>query len=331
MAFVVDGAQWKFEGWTPDRVAASLENFLTLIEGSSAEDQAIWVGDDFQNRPMLNDLDIWSLFSEDSGLGLSRELLQELSAWLGSARYYSEEDQWPDGLDEPNLSVAGEPVRENFDIAWAHHSRRQGRPVACLSLTRDGQLNTTSSLGSAPIFFVNSEPGRRAFWRDAVAVEGNGHAQLQAFASRAFPNLFFAPDVLGSLRTLPGGYPAIRDRVTHSLSVLDDHGKWIFQAPPPVIRPDEPPGPNPHAPPTDRIIELRFQGFGIDIAPENPNVRQNRTSREAREISLSGETLYCEWHIKLEPHRNRIYVHRPTPESNQKVIVAIIHEHLPLP
>lgn len=320
-----------FDGWVPERVATSLENFLALVEESAAAGQTVWVGDDFQTRPMFNQLDLWSMFSEASGLDLTRELLQELSAWLNSARYYGEEDQWPDGFENGELAVAGEPVSENFDIAWAHHWRRQDRPVACLSLSRDGPLETTSALGSTPVFFVKNELGRRAFWRDAIAVEGDGLAQLQALASRAFPRLFFVGAVLGSLRTLPGGYPAVRDQVKQTLSVLDDYGKWIFKAPPPSLRPDEPAGPDPQATPPNQTIELRFQGFGIDIAPENPNVRQTRIPREAREVTLGGLTLYCEWHVKLEPHRNRIHIHGPVPESNDQVVVAIIHEHLPLP
>jgi len=250
---------------------------------------------------------------------------------LGTASYYVDEDAWPDGLDQATISIDGEPAAENNDVAWAHHWVRQGSPVACLSLVRDGALETTSALGSTPVFFVTNEIGRRAFWRDAIVVMGDDLGTLQNLASKAFPSLFFADDVLSALRTLPGGYVAIRERVKAALVVLNEHGRWVFQAPPPVLRPDEAPGPDPSARPSNQIVERRFLGFGLDVAPENPNVRLSRVPREAREILVGGRTLYCEWHIKLEPHRNRIHIHEPTPESGDRVVVAIIHEHLPLP
>ena len=331
MAFVVDGAQWRFDGWRPEEVSARVEAFLDLVETLIAEGDVVWVGDDFQALPMRAGLDLWSLFSDASDVPLSPEVRQELAAWLGTASYYVDEDNWPDGLDEASISIDGEPAVENNDVAWAHHSVRQGRTVACLSLVRDGALETTSALGSTPVFFVSNEVDQRAFWRDAIVLKGDGLDALQDLASRAFPRLFFAKDVLSALRTLPGGYVAIRERLKAALTVLDEHGRWIFQQPPPALRPNEAPGPDPSAKPSNQIVERRFLGFGLDVAPENPNVRLSRVPREAREIVVGVRTLYCEWHIKLEPHRNRIHIHEPTPESGGRVVVAIIHEHLPLP
>jgi len=83
--------------------------------------------------------------------------------------------------------------------------------------------------------------------------------------------------------------------------------------------------------PTNKIIAQRFHGFGIVIAPENPDVFLNRRCREAREVKAGGLSLYCEWHVKLEPHRNRIHVHPPIPTTDNKFIVGVIDEHLILP
>ena len=67
------------------------------------------------------------------------------------------------------------------------------------------------------------------------------------------------------------------------------------------------------------------------MAPENPDVYLDRRCREARQITIAGRTLFCEWHGKLEPHRNRVHVHPPVRESKDKLIIGIFDEHLPLP
>jgi hypothetical protein len=52
--------------------------------------------------------------------------------------------------------------------------------------------------------------------------------------------------------------------------------------------------------PSNQIIEHRFKGFNLDVAPEKPNVYAHGESRKARETKLGTRTLYCEWHVKLE-------------------------------
>jgi hypothetical protein len=83
--------------------------------------------------------------------------------------------------------------------------------------------------------------------------------------------------------------------------------------------------------PSNQIIERRFVGFNVDISPENPNVYRDPDCRRAREITIGTTKLYCEWHAKIQAHQNRIHVHAPVKESNEKFIVAIVHEHLELP
>jgi hypothetical protein len=105
----------------------------------------------------------------------------------------------------------------------------------------------------------------------------------------------------------------------------------VFASPSPALTPADTPPLDINKSPSDHVIKLRFAGFGIAAAPENPNVRGHKTSREARETRNVGRTLYCEWHVKLQPHQNRIHFHKPVPESCNKIIIGMIHEHLSLP
>jgi hypothetical protein len=41
--------------------------------------------------------------------------------------------------------------------------------------------------------------------------------------------------------------------------------------------------------------------------------------------------LVFDWHVKIEPHIDRIYFHPPTSESGGRPVVGVIHKHLRLP
>ncbi|WP_155640043.1 hypothetical protein [Burkholderia territorii] len=292
----------------------------------------VWIGDDLQTRAVANGQDLWSLCDPTSAMSLPIDIQQELAAWLSSAPRYADEEVWPDGFDDSLIQIEnGEPA-DNPDLAWAHHHVRAGRPVACLSLLRDAPAITTSSHGEATVFWVQSEPTHKAFWRAAIDLERDTEATLKRLAPHAFPDLHFHTGVWDQVRSFAGGYDAVRERLRAYLIALDDYGRWAFTCPPPALHPDEAvPNGAPQGLPSNQIIERRFVGFALTMAPENPDVYLDRRCREAREITIGARTLYCGWHAKLEPHRNRIHIHPPVRESANKLIIAIFDEHLPLP
>jgi hypothetical protein len=330
VTFIVNGADWRFDGEARTAVADALERFFDFAGTSRERGETMSFGDDFQTRPVLGTLTLWDLFGPDAGLHLPGEMRQELAAWLLSPHLYADDD-WPDGADEVEVGIADSAPTANADVAWAHHCVRAGRSVACFALREDAVVNTVTDAGGAVLHFVATEAGRRRFWREAIVLEGDSADSLRRNAAHAYPDVLFVEGVLANLEGLTGGYLALRGRVRAALAVLDDDGHWIFTCPPPVAtRREDPPPPSATLPP-NHLIRVRFSHYGLDVAPENPDVQAHRRSREARETTLMGRTLYCEWHIKLEPHRNRVHLHRPVQESGDKVVVAMIHEHLPLP
>ena len=289
------------------------------------------IGDDFQTRPMHGDLSLWDLFSEGSPLHLHREIAQELAGWLNRAPRYADAHDWPIGAEDSMISVDGAPAADIQDLAWVHYSLRSGVPTAGVTLGENRIAPTTTATGSFDVHFVGDDTGRKHFWRAAIILEGDDLNSLVRHVPRAYPSIHFAGNVVMHANHLSGGYLASRKRIQDALAVLDDWGHWVFTYPPPAIVPGEAPPPNLDARPSNQLIEHRFKGFGLDAAPEKPNVRNDRVCREARETVLGGRTLFCEWHVKLEPHRNRIHFHAPIPESGERVVVGMIHEHLPLP
>lgn len=329
MAFVVDSSEWSFDGWSEAEVIEAIESLLDRLFQARARAEIVWIGRELQTRAMLETIDLWSLSSPDSPMRLTPEIWQELTAWLTNPPYYDEAEE-PDGAETVLVKIDEGMPAANPDVAWAHHCVRTGRPTGCLGLRRSGQHLTTTAHGSATVHWVTDEIQHRNFWRDSIEILGGGRDVLQSQAPHAYPDLYFPTTAWGGLNDL-SSYIALRRTVYKYLAALDDHAHWVFTFPPPALVRGEPAGDDMNATPSHQIIERRFHNLGLVMAPEKPNVFDKKESREAREVVIRGKTIYCEWHAKLQPHMDRIHIHAPVPQSNQKVVVAIFHRHLPLP
>lgn len=182
------------------------------------------------------------------------------------------------------------------------------------------------------VHFVVDERSHREFFRDALDVERIDEVGMAVHAPHAFPDLFFLPDVWGGLGHFQGGYARVRESLHRFLAVLDDHGAWVFcDSTGRLTREEADPKGKIARPVTNQLIEQRFKRWGFEIAPEKPNVRADGYCRRARERTLNGRVLYCDWHYKFERHINRAHIHPPVAESSGRVIIAIFRDHLPLP
>lgn len=334
MAFVVDGSEWRFDGWSSESLSEALDLFLARVDVTKNRNELLWIGDDFQTRPMIGTLSLWEIFTEQSGVNVSFEIQQELAAWLGRAPRYADEKVWPQGFDDALIAIDGNPPTENQDVAWAHYSVRSGKAVGCFGLKRSGVFDTVTSAGNVKVYWLRDESDQREFWRCAIELEGDNERTLERLAPHAFPDLHFAENLWRGLRDFDGGYNRVRKGLRKCLEVLDDNGAWIFTDTTSALRQDEIVVDEQLATarrPPDQLVERRFAAFGLEMAPEKPNVRADDTSRRAREVNLGRETLYCEWHVKLEPHINRVYIHPPIAESKNRVVIGILASHLHLP
>lgn len=331
MAFVVDGSEWVFDDWSKAEICDALDRILQRVNVARSRGEKVWIGDELQHRKVLGDLSIWEWYiSPDADKNLPPELWQELSAWINSAPHYLDEEVWPEGMTETSIVVNDGSPSDNPDLAWAHHNIRAGNHVGCLCLREEGLIKTISVYGSVVIHRINSESGHRNFWREYIQENDSLHI-LEKFSSNAFPDLFFYAGVWQGAGKLKGGYNAMRHEIRRYLALLDDQGHWTFTYPPPALDPNDMVQPVANTKPSNQLLERRFRGINLVMAPENPNVFADQQCRKEREIVIAGRTLYCEWHGKLQPHQNRIHVHAPVRESGDRVIIGIIDEHLSLP
>ena len=331
MAFVVDGSDWKLDGKSAAQVNAAIEQFLDALADAKDAEVPVWFGENFQADPVLGVQILWDLMSPGSPLPLPTELWQELTAYLGQSRNYIDDGEQPQGFPTyVDIAINGGPTVPNRDVAWTHHSVRNGRAVACIGLWRTGVFSTTSAVAPQSLHWVGDSRSVAEFWREGINIEGNTLVAFERLATRAYPKLHFVGNVLQHAGDFVGGYHSNAPNLKRHLAVLNDYGHWAFTSAPPAQDPTEPPGPAGNQPP-DQLVQTRFARKQVEIAPEHANVKSNKTCREAREVTLGGKLLYCEWHCKLQSHQNRIHVHRPVSESNDKLVVAIFAQHLPLP
>lgn len=331
MTFIVDSSDWAFAGLSSNEIESLLENALEFVETSVQRGEEVLIGENLQIQSVYDSLSLWDLFGPSAPLHDCHDLRQELAAWLGKADLYFEAYPWPDNFDMSQLSIDDMPDTENHDVLWAHCWILEGNIVACFRLNRSQVSKITSRGGTSTLHFVSSDGARKEFWREMIKNSGSDIDQLIHLAAHAFPQLHFVEGALQSADRLGGGYIASRPRLMNALSILNDSGAWALTYPPPAVTPDETTPVAHSITPNDHLVGRRFHAFGLNAAPEHPNVRLNRSAREARETRIGERTLYCEWHIKLEPHRNRIHFHGPVAESNNKLVIGMIHEHLPLP
>lgn len=341
MSFVIDGSEWCFDGLSSAELEAAVQGLIERIVRVTTRGETLWFGHDFQIRPMLAGRSIWQLFDVDEGISLDRDIQHELAAQINHLNCYEDEpvDRWPPHFENLSLiSIGGAQHSENLDVLWAHLSVLDGQATGCIGYRRAGRINTQSQYGEATLHWLGDETCHTEFWRDAIELEGDGEQTLRRLSPHAYPNLYFPDSVWRGCSDFRGGYYSQSSELRRYLAALNDFGSWIFTAAPDAqLTTDRPIAPpyaaidGPHTSPSDQIITRRFAQLKLDVAPEKPNVRRDKTSREAREIKIGEKVLYCEWHGKLQAYQNRVHIHPPVPESGNKLVVAIFTSHLPLP
>jgi hypothetical protein len=301
VSFVIDSSEWDFNGRTNEEVEHAIDNFLAQLDDARVCGEQVWVGDDLQTRAVLGDRSLWDLQDRSSEIQLARELWEGLTAHLTRAQPYLDQPEadWPANLDVIDVAIGDESSRANQDVAWAHHHARAFKAVACLGLWRRGPQQTSSSHGVAEVHWVVDKMSKTSFWRAAIVLEGDGLADLMRRANRAYPNLYFYENVLATADSFNGGFHANKTVLKRYLEVLSDVGHGIFTKPPETHGGSGQPS---SGSPSAQLIEQRFGLAQLVVAPENPNVKNHRASREAREVSLGGRTLQIAAASKPNPH-----------------------------
>lgn len=332
MSYVLDMQEWQLDTWNAQEITDALEGLLDFLDIAKQRGETVWIGRHFNDTKIYGDRSFWELFDRGLGLGLSNDLIQEFSGHFNSAIYYDDdEDSWPAKFsDMASVAVNGGTPIDNLDILWAFSLTSIRQACACVGLGREGRAQVSSDGVQITLHWVWLEESRAFFWRDALLVRGDSVDELRKIAPSAYPNLYFNDRVWRGCETLSGGYRTHSTELRRYLAILNDFGYWVFKGEPPYI--DYPQrAVYGRELPSAQLIERRFSHLKLNMAPEKPNVEKNEKCRQARTFDLDGRSLYCHWHGKLQAWINRIHIHGPVAESDNKVVIGFVADHLPLP
>lgn len=218
-------------------------------------------------------------------------------------------DSDPAFVIEPQIDVDGVWI-ESFAVASIAELRRINRAVGALALVPrygPGRVTVTDEVGAVEAFVVVDADTRVAFYRSIFAIENTPEALFIELAIRAFPRLRFVDGL--TFRRFEGSYSDLREAVVEHLGALNDRFVEAF------VR-------------LHGLTDQVAAAVGIDLSIEG-NTRQSERLMRERDVEYAGRSYRCEWHSKLEPHRNRIHVHPGDANTDGCVLIGIFVDHLP--
>jgi hypothetical protein len=328
MYFVLEESSWVWDGEDVGMLVERIEQLLDRIDDAKSRGERVSASRELLGQSVAG-VPLGELFWATDRRVLTREVRERLVPVFNAISFWDDLEPF----EEFEATIAGRDVVSPSAV-HVHACVRRGETVACLPLpgTWAGPCSVRVRDEPELIHFVVDDATHRGFFRSAVVACKHELRAIEALAPHAFPDTCFIDGVWRDARHFDGGYPRVRDSLLAFLSILDDHGAWVFTDQTGRLSPGEPTSVgDPRIAVTRGLIERRFRGFGLEVAPENPDVGKDAECRRARTRRLGAQQLYCEWHYKIERHVNRVHIHEPTPASNGKVIVAIFADHLPLP
>lgn len=325
MHFVLEESSWSWDGGDPAELVERIEQLLDRLDCARERGERFAASTELLNQEIAG-LPLYDLFwGADHPLALPHEVKERLTPIFSSIPKWDEQEPF----GEFEASIAGHEVVSPSAV-FVHARVCGGETIACLPLPGawSGPCSVVVGERAAIVHFVVDEVTHRGFFRSAVRACKHDVQAVEGLASHAFPETCFIDRVWRGVRDFDGGYPRVRDSLLSFLAVLDDHGEWVFTDETGRLSPEEPAHQGAQrVRVTDEIIQRRFHGWGFEVAPEHADAARNAARRRDRTRTLGAEQLYCEWHYKIEGHTNRVHIHKPTPASQGKVIVAIFTQH----
>ncbi|SBW28661.1 hypothetical protein FDG2_5828 [Candidatus Protofrankia californiensis] len=306
---VIDETSFDFRGLSDALIERHLDELNETLRTLRADS-----GPEIACAPMweavkcLDDCELYQFLCGEYPSGVDRDT--RLLSHLHLSRC-PEWDDVPD-VDAPVSIDGGEPVLA-FSVAYALSMITARYGVACLVFpgsTRRGYIVVHGRHDAGDVFFFYDPAELPAFWRRLFALENVPEPDFFELAGRAFPNLVLHAGL--SFGRLDGSYTELRVKVVSTLAALND--RFIDEYRRCKGVPSE--------------IQAALGRYHIDLSPESPNTRRSRQLMRLRDVSHNGHIFRCEWHAKLERHRNRIHFSEPSEILEGKIFIGIFVTHL---
>ena len=196
---------------------------------------------------------------------------------------------------------------ESCGVVEACRLTKQGNFVGVLMLGRHHRevASVVSCEGeSYRVPLVWDDVTRKHFYQKAVCEEVERECDFFDRAEWAFPRIKFASGV--SFRKFEGRFADLLPEVVRHLSVIDQHFLSEYRN----TRGDA------------KELSARLD---IDVTMESVKTRGSEKLMKMRDVVYRGRTYRCEWHSKIEPHRNRIHL---AMMDNDCILVGMFVKHL---
>jgi hypothetical protein len=219
----------------------------------------------------------------------------------------------PSGLDT-SPTIDGKPSELAMSVAFALHlAVAERHAAACLVFQhqpRRGFLPVQGGPGEAAVYFFDRAALIPPFWRSVYAFENVPERDFFTVAVEAFPNLVMHESL--SFGRFEGAYRDVRDRVVQILGTLCDEFAPAYKQCKGITH----------------DVQAALGSHGLDVSPESPRTRSSAALMGLRDVSHVGALYRCEWHAKIEPHRNRIHFAGPVEALDGKILIGVFAKHL---
>jgi hypothetical protein len=151
------------------------------------------------------------------------------------------------------------------------------------------------------------------FYREAPELGNFTEAQFVENFQRSFPQLYFRGTIADDLDKFSQSYQAMRPTLMRALADLNDQLPPLRQLRLPIIE-----------------IERRFNASSeFSISPESPQTHKDAAAMRQRNVMFGNNEICCEWHLKIQPDRDRIHFHFGVPGiAGNKILIGIFCLHL---
>jgi hypothetical protein len=304
---VVDEASFDFREMPDATVEEALEEFDEALETLRESGQQPAVFSAYIDAECRDGVDVCGLLYEQA-TRVDRDVSLRTALLLERCEEWDEDA--PSGcepLELPDTPV--EAYSAGFAFAMALANRAVGCVVVPCCSRRGFQTLHHQALSAEVLFFAEPTEVRRV-WRHAFALEDVPEPDFFAIAERAFPSLVFHPNL--RFGKFDRSYTDVRGAVVKILSALNDHFPQVLS--------------ERNGLPYD--VAAAMGQYGVDLSPESPGTHASEALMRLRDVTYQGTTYRCEWHAKLERHRDRIHFTLPSQGPGGRILIGIFADHL---
>ncbi|WP_156164815.1 hypothetical protein [Bradyrhizobium sp. LTSP885] len=259
-------------------------------------------------KPIASTKTFYDLYAPDSPIEISAELRVRIAVIFSRAAKL--EDVFASGEDS-SIEIESSGLEQAETIAWAaaRYLHDQSHITPCISNVSTGLHSVNYQGETVPIWMVNSPRQVEHFFRWLIVATTRDPSQMEALSSEAFRQLAFVGGSIDGIKKMTGSYISLIGKIVHDLAFLSDNGSHIFAG-------------------SWQDAPSQFVAGNVVISDENGNTKQNRIAKRERKIAYAGADLFFWWHIKIEPHQNRIHICPDKVRGGGQIVVGIFCHHL---